>query len=292
MPPTSITFYVEAVASFELCRLRRGFTIAQIEPSNATMTYGCELTSNSSSEYHFFSSYESANRNQTVVILLARESRQPKCHLRLFLVSYEYIHWRVTADSRIAVDLIRLSSPPGTPNATIDIDATSIILKNPIRRASFYSGIWPPTGQFVEWTQRPLKAFARMKKLGHLRSLTAVWKSSIVTIPLGVSKVQRRSVAHDIANDTTKIKKFQKYAYTSTNRSKHWKHNQSNDSWSCNCATLPSHPLQTFGSCYTNVYEINVVAAVSATVSSFCITVIVVVTVSLTTKRNKRIFDV
>ena len=66
------------------------------------------MTSDSDSEYHYFSSYKSADSNKTIDVLLAQGPRQQKSNLKLFLTSYELVHWNVRADNETTLQAIRL----------------------------------------------------------------------------------------------------------------------------------------------------------------------------------------
>ena len=97
------------------CYLQRGFTVGEVEPWNGNFTCGCKVTTDSTSddEYHFFSSYKSASINNTIDILLTVENRAPKPVVRLFLVSFDQVKWRLTADKPITLNQIRLVSLAG-----------------------------------------------------------------------------------------------------------------------------------------------------------------------------------
>ena len=66
------------------------------------------MTSDSNSEYHYFSSYKSSNPDKTIDVVLTKGSRQQKSDLKLFLVSYEYVHWSVRAEDETTLQEIGL----------------------------------------------------------------------------------------------------------------------------------------------------------------------------------------
>ena len=102
---------------FKKCNLSRGFTVAEVDPSDKNWTYGCKLTTRNVYEYHFFSAYESSSEDNTIDVRLALETRLVKPDLRLYLVSFRTVHWQVTADKDVQLNRIRIVSKPVYANA-------------------------------------------------------------------------------------------------------------------------------------------------------------------------------
>ena len=61
-----------------------------------------------------------------------------------------------------------------------------------MQHAKLYIGVWPSSGQFVEILHTPTftkSTFQSMMEEGRLRSVSAVYKASKVTIPIGITEI-------------------------------------------------------------------------------------------------------
>ena len=100
LPPDELMQRTAGVlATTAHCNLRKGYSAAEIKPFDANSTYGCQPnTSTHVFEIHYFSSYKSASRDQTINVTLQTQDQKKNANIRLFVITRETVYWRLSAD--------------------------------------------------------------------------------------------------------------------------------------------------------------------------------------------------